>query len=298
MASIGEDKKEKEDKKGGALPGLLDTPINECTRIGRIVCSTDTDVDKMKRFLTRSGLRTTPEDPVEIVELVMSVLGVSKEADIYDNPQYQKFVGSQEAQKSLFTNFVGRGPSDSTALLSDSNIDGALARWALIAKDEFQKKFYHVPFQMIDFAKTGSELSQLDVLELKKKGFDSFGVIINTDVSTGRGIHWFCLYGNLSPAGSDKDPVTLEYFNSSGYPPRPEITFWLEKTCLELRQAGVNCDIINATGGKQVQYSKTECGVWSLVYILSRLKNHPPHWIVTVNANDADMIDFRKRLFR
>jgi hypothetical protein len=94
------------------------------------------------------------------------------------------------------------------------------------------------------------------------------------------------------------DVITLEYFNSSGLPPRPEVRYWLDKTQAALLQANYNCEIVMATGGIQVQNSKTECGVWSLVYILSRLNGHPPNWIVSVKANDKDMIAFRKRLFR
>jgi hypothetical protein len=281
---------------GGALPGITDTPISECTRSGKLICSTDSDIQKMRNFLLRSGVRSPPTQPEAIVEQILNLLGLEREADIYESKAYQKFIGAKEAQHLLFKNFVGRGPSHSTALLSDSNIDGALARWALISKEEFGKKFYHVPFQMIDFATTGTELANLDLIDLRKKGFDCFGVIINTDVSTGRGIHWFCIYGDLKP--KDNGPITLEYFNSSGYPPRPEITYWLEKTALDLRRAGLNCEIIYATGGKQVQYSKTECGVWSLVYIRSRLDDHPYHWIMTMNADDEDMIEYRKRIFR
>lgn len=284
--------------KGGALEGLTDTPINQCTRIGRIVCSTNQDIDKMKKFLQQSGILTLPKESEAIIELVLTLLGLATEAEIYEAPAYQKFVGAKDAQSALFTNFVGKGPSDSTDLLSDSNIDGTLTRWAKIGKEEFGKKFYHVPFQMIDFMKTNTELAYLDIVDLRKKGFDSFGVILNTDISTGRGIHWFCIYGDLSHAGTKEDPITLEYFNSSGYPPRPEVTFWLEKTCLAFHKAGLVCDVVHATGGKQVQYSKTECGVWSLMYIKSRLMGRPPNWLVSVSANDSDMIDFRKRLFR
>jgi hypothetical protein len=284
-------------KTGGALPELNEGPVSECSRPGKTVCSAKRDIDIMQKFLAASGARQVPATPDAVVKSVATMLGVAKESDIYESPSFQRFTGPELARQKLFENFLGNGPADSTALLSDTNIDGALARWAVIGTDEFNKKFHHVPFQMIDFLQHQTDLARLDVADLHQKGYDCFGVVLNTDVSSGRGIHWFCIYCSLGKTKQDK--TTLEYFNSSGFPPKSEVTYWLEQTAAKLRQAGfTDVEIVHATGGKQVQNSKTECGVWSLVYILSRLMNKPPNWIVSVGANDDDMVSFRKRLFR
>jgi hypothetical protein len=279
--------------RGGQLEDLTQTPVSECTRPGATVCSPKSDIEKMRDFLKNTGLRTPPNDRALIVEDMKKVLGVANEAEIYENRSFQNYIGYTRAKKILNLEFKPPGPANGTALLDNFNIDETLQRWAHIANDEFGKKFYHIPFQMIDFDKTGTELSKLDISDLIKKGYDSFGVVLNTDVSSGRGIHWFCLYGDLRA-----DPVRLEYFNSSGYPPKPEVQVWLERQIINLKKSGINAEYVYATGGRQIQYSKTECGVWSLVYILSRLTDHPFHWIAQVGANDEDMISFRARLFR
>lgn len=278
---------------GGQLEDLTNKPITECVRTGLPICSTDKDIDQMKKFLTRSGITNPPNNRELVVDTVKHLIGVEKEADIYENKAYQNFTGHSHARHVLNTLFKAKGPADSTALLDNFNIDETLTKWALHSQEEFGKKFLNIPFQMIDFAKTRTELAQLDVKALIDNGYDSFGVVVNTDVSTGRGIHWFCLYGDLR-----SDPVQLEYFNSSGFPPRAEIQAWLEQTVMTLAKSNIPATIIYATGGRQIQYSKTECGVWSLVYILSRLTNHKPSWIATVGANDDDMVEFRRRLFR
>ena len=219
--------------RGGALPGLGDGPVSECA-LGGDICSTKKDIEKMKQFLFNSGLRDIPNDKKKIVEYVMHKLGVSKESDVYDNPDYQSFIGRDNAKNVLDSQFLPLGPANSTDLLDNFNIDGALDRWT--ARSDFGKKFHHVPFQMIDFMKQGTELSKLlpsegsgSVLDLMKKGFDSFGVVLNTDVSSGRGIHWFCIYGDLAHKGTKEDPICIEYFNSSGYPPKPEVQYWLDR---------------------------------------------------------------------
>lgn len=311
---------------GGSLPDLDEGPVTECSRPGKTICSTKKDVSKMQQFLVNSGVKQIPQDSETIVKLMLTILNLHKESEIYESAAYQKFTGPNLARQSLFENFLGTGPANSTDLLNDSNIDGALARWARISQEEFGKKFYHVPFQMIDFLENGTELAKLDLIALKHDGYDSFGVVLNTDVSTGGGIHWFCLYGDLSgnarinpdnkankANNNDKRPITLEYFNSSGFKPKSSVTYWLQNAQTAFHNAGYECEIIEATGGKQVQNSKTECGVWSLAYIFSRITDHPPNWVVNVsggidpddNANeagadgaDADMVSFRKRLFR
>ncbi len=152
---------------------------------------------------------------------------------------------------------------------------------------------------MIDFAKTRTELSKINLYKLIEDGYDCMGVVLNTDVSTGRGKHWFCLYCDLNHSGKPDDPITIEFFNSSGFEPRPEIIVWMESTCHDMMSKyDIYCKIINVANGRQLQFSRTECGVWSLVYILSRLCNHEPEWIIKVKANDNDMIKYRKKLFR
>lgn len=278
---------------GGELEDLAKLPVSECARPGVTVCSVQADVNKMRGFLKNKGIINPPTDSKEVIEEMKRALGVRKEADIYENNSFQNYLGYTRAKYVLNTEFKPVGPASGNALLDNFNIDDTLERWSKLGTEEFDKKFRHIPFQMIDFEVTGGELAKLDVVDLIKKKYDAFGVVLNTDVSSGRGIHWFCIYGDLKSS-----PVQLEYFNSSGYPPKPEVEMWLQKQEIALQRAGIKAEIIHATGGKQLQYSKTECGVWSLVYILSRLTGHPYHWIANVGANDDDMLAFRARLFR
>jgi hypothetical protein len=129
-------------------------------------------------------------------------------------------------------------------------------------------------------------------------GYKCFGVVLNTDVSSGRGKHWFAIYGDLDHKGTDKDPIVLEYFNSSGNPPMREVANWLEAAKQDLlKNYSIEADSV-VSANRRLQNSMTECGVWSLMYILSRLKGHEPNWYYKTRANDADMIELRSFLFR
>jgi hypothetical protein len=48
---------------------------------------------------------------------------------------------------------------------------------------------------------------------------------------------------------------------------------------------------------KPIQDSDTECGMWSLLYIRSRLEGKSPTWIYDAKLTDDDMINYRKFVF-
>lgn len=225
-------------------------------------------------------------------EKVKKLLNVRKESELYNHPIIINILGKREAEKALKYYFKAQGPTKSTALLDNFNIDNTLELWATHSVKLFGKRFYHIPFQMIDFMEKNTELARVDLKNLIDQGYDCFGVVLNTDVSTGRGKHWFCIYGELSP-----EKVTIEFFNSSGRPPMDPVREWIEKTAIKLRKDGIEVDEVRAVD-KQLQKSNTECGMWSLMYILLRLKGKPSSWFFDARANDKEMIALRKYIFR
>jgi hypothetical protein len=283
---------------GGEVP--LNIPEGDCA-LPEGSCLEGEPIHKLREFLTKSAKNSTSTDEhseSDIIQQIMALIGVQYEAEIWQNSQIRRFVGNEYADRILADRFKPKGPANSTALLNNNNIDQNLEQWAKLSHKLFNKKFWHIPFQMIDFADMHTELSNLDVYDLIKRGYDCFGVVMNTDISANRGKHWFCLYGDLAHAGTKEDPYKLEYFNSSGNPPMDEVLTWLEhQTHRMLRDHKKYCEIVRSAP-RRLQHSKTECGVWSILYIRSRLENKPPSWFYSVNANDHDMIEMRKKIFR
>jgi hypothetical protein len=266
-------------------------------------CAPKPTIDKIRKFLVSLGKYSDQQvsrlTDNEIIKIAKSEVGVDKESQLYTDRRVQEFLGgSKEARKTLEDYFKAEGPANSTALLDNFNIDETIAKWAKHSESLFGKKFYHVPFQMIDFAQRGTELAHLNIRKLMSDGYKCFGVVLNTDVSSGRGKHWFAIYGDLDHKGTDKDPIVLEYFNSSGNPPMREVANWLEAAKQDLlKNYSIEADSV-VSANRRLQNSMTECGVWSLMYILSRLKGHEPNWYYKTRANDADMIELRSFLFR
>ena len=78
-----------------------------------------------------------------------------------------------------------------------------------------------------------------------------------------------------------KNYITLEYFNSSGMAPRDIFQEWLEKESIELeKEFNVPVKIIFSNGSRRQQMSNTECGVYSLYYIWSRLEGKYPYYFL------------------
>ena len=152
---------------------------------------------------------------------------------------------------------------------------------------------------MIDFMGTDrlppTALGRLNIVEdVIKKGYKTFGVVINTDVRTGGGIHWFALFCDFR-----KTPYTIEYFNSSGSKPYKEIQEWIIKT---EREMATNLPQYKTTpvilkGMVHQKDSETECGLYSIYYIWNRLNNIPPEVFQARRIPDDDMIQFRTMCF-
>jgi hypothetical protein len=287
--------------------GLNDTP---CAIPGDY-CVLEPDVKKyLKEFIVFKGKKIPENASVsDIYNLAYETLGIEKdkknEAAIWENSEVRKFIGREKSQAILNKYFKPIGPNNSTALLDNRNIDNVLKQWSENSVILFACKFKHIPFQMIDFMAQGTELASLDIPQLMKDGYDCFGVVLNTDVSSGGGKHWFCIFGELTDRlnkkklGTQDKPIQIEYFNSSGNPPMLEVDLWLEKTKHDLRKnpIGLYVNIVRAFDTR-LQQSQTECGVWSLMYIKYRLDSKPIKLFLQKKIDDDDMIECRKLIFR
>lgn len=270
----------------------LEKKPSECL-FEKKICSSENDLKLMKEFLT-----TNENDEMELIKLMKKKLNVSTEAKIWENQQFKNFVGDRKAEFILKNKFKPIGPNDSTALLDNYNIDETLRQYQNHSDTLFNRKFYHIPFQMIDFDQTGTELSTFSIGDVIKNKFDCFGVVLNTDISSNRGKHWFCLFGDLKHRGTKDDPYTLEYFNSSGNQPMNQVEIFMKRSTYNLlKEEGKICEIIRSAP-RRLQYSSTECGVWSLMYIRSRLMGYSSKYFYDISANDKDMIAMRAHFFR
>ena len=146
---------------------------------------------------------------------------------------------------------------------------------------------------MRDFEKYNTKLANMDFAQKYKEGFRRFGVVFNTDYSSGKGQHWFAVYGDFT-----KEPFTIEYFNSTGDNPLPELVSWMTKVkhhMSKVLKKKVNDVVVSKNANQKDNHS---CGSYSLFYIISRLNDVPYKYFTNTIIGDTLMHEFRKNLFR
>lgn len=278
---------------------LTNTDESECLN-GCTTCSSKPLVNLMSKFINEKG------DDNTVVEKIEKVLKCDSESCVLVNPDFNKFVENETGSNNiikyeLHKNFKTKGPRDNTNLLSNYNIDDTLVRWAREFKD-----FYPCPFSMIDFKTVVNDFctinladvisgkaSYVDPIDGVQKGpFKTYGCVLNTDVSTGRGKHWVCVFVDCR-----SNLWTVEYFNSSGNPPHADVREWMEVQRSNLLKIHNNVETITVTNIVH-QKSNTECGMYVLYYIRSRLDGISYKHFLTKRIEDADVTKFRKHVFR
>jgi hypothetical protein len=180
-------------------------------------------------------------------------------------------------------------------------------------------------YAMSDFDKVGSsELSTfyktsiLAVFSEKQKyqyikseyfgvEHNMFACVMNTDVSSGSGQHWICMFIDFR-----NDPITIEFFDSAGDLPQNSFKSAMEKfkdDILNFVEYSKYQYLINADGACksvktiyssdfQHQYSTTECGVYALFYIRARMTGTPVDYFLKNKIPDERMLELRKLLFK
>jgi hypothetical protein len=241
----------------------------------------------------------------QVMDKVKEQTNCDGERCVLQNAKVRAVVDPTTLKKEINTKLKVLGPSNSVNLLTNHNIDNVLTQ--LVSNPKYNK-FYHLKFQMIDFHGNSmfdpSELGTIDVVkDVILAGHDCFGVVLNTDNRSGNGIHWFAVFCDFRTAGTKQNPYTLEYFNSSGNPPLKPVHKWLVDTESYINNyvfpSGVNSRVAVITPGSTVSHQKgrTECGLYSIYYISSRVLGHTVAEFNGKAIPDALMTKFRKNIF-
>ena len=254
-------------------------PLN--TKFSESLCADDGKVctADVSDLIAKAFKITNVTKPEDVIKEAAKKLKCDDELCVVEH------LPAEHSRAIIQTKFKPRGPRLTTNLLSNVHIDKVLDTWT-----RKYKKFYHVEFQMIDFAEMKTELATLDISRLIRQ-YNNIGVVINSDETSGRGKHWFCIFCDLKA-----EPITIEYFNSSGREPYPQIKAWMlmTKELLEDRQIKSEPVVVSRI---QHQQSDTECGMYSLYYIWCRLEGIPHHKFDERPIPDKLVTKFRKSVF-
>lgn len=149
------------------------------------------------------------------------------------------------------------------------------------------KPFFLKDIDFIKELKGGHQLTSNGPLK-------NYGVVVNTDVSTGTGIHWFSIFFNF-----DTEPYSLEYFNSSGYDMKnKEFKKFLINLADEISLKVKPCKFVKVSDIQHQKSTTSNCGVYALYYIWKRLGGTSIDFFRQNKIDDDHVVLFRKYFFR
>jgi hypothetical protein len=226
----------------------------------------------------------------------------------------QPWVKKTKDFEILKNTFRPKGPQGRFIWLSTTNINEIMLQY----HDKYNDFLFlgAVPLDFEDLNQLG--IKDLDLDKLINSGINKIGLVINLDEHWKRGSHWVALYADLS-----KD--IIYYFDSYGYKPKKRIADFVKKIAmwcykrhiLKIKKGDINDDEIDteskfmkASSNKyenilNIKYNKvrhqfknSECGVYSVNFIL-RLLNGETFYNICNNITLDDKVnECRKVYFR
>jgi len=178
--------------------------------------------------------------------------------------------------------------SEPNKWLNTEDIDNVMLQYEKAFKD-----FEYLGAHPIDAEKcsVSQEVCKINLKDLKKKGKEKIGIIFNTDYSTGPGEHWVSFYVDLIGRNRKKKPG-IYYFDSVADKPQKEIFHLANRLKKQGKRIGIDLDFFY----NDIQHQKkdTECGIYSLYFIISMMNNINFKDFVKKIKNDEFMEKYRK----
>ena len=212
------------------------------------------------------------------------------------------FVKAMNDEEIENDTFRPEGPSNKKEWLSTTDINKVVS--------QYQEKFKDflflgaVPADFLELEVLG--IKDLDFHELNKEGKNKIGMVINLDESWKSGSHWVALYANL-------DKNQIYYFDSFGKKPYKRTKKFINKIFTYMYKNKFNKsprinDIIKTSAkikdfdvkynSKQHQFNNTECGVYSMNFIIRLVRGETFDEITNNITKDAEMNKCRDSYFR
>lgn len=216
------------------------------------------------------------------------------------------WLGTKEVKKLnnndiKYNTFRPIGPKKQYDWLSTNDINSAMSQYMMKYKDF--KYLGTLPYDFEELEYTG--IDDINLKELEKTT-PRIGMVINLDEHDQPGSHWVALYTNLT---NNK----VYYFDSFGKKPGKRVTKFIRRILTYMHNkrhnTHFNVDMFMKKYHKSNEYDvrynqiqhqlkNTECGVYSMNFIIRLLNNEDFDMIVDNITRDEEMNACRKEYFR
>lgn len=155
-----------------------------------------------------------------------------------------------------------KGPDTVRGWLSDSDINNIIKSYT-VGKQKRVLDYVHLGTVPVDFQTTPKmhwRVTIENVLNAVSAGKKRLSLIINMDPSWKGGSHWVALFISIPDR-------SIEYFNSTGEAPPKRVQEFIRD--VQTKIPGVQFTVrVNRV---QHQFADTECGMYSVIYVIKRL---------------------------
>jgi hypothetical protein len=128
-----------------------------------------------------------------------------------------------------------------------------------------------------------SYFCNINLADLKRKGKTGIGAIFNLDPHFRDGSHWVGLYIDLKR-------MECNFFDSYGMKPHSLIFNLMKSLTLQM-------PLTLNYNARRFQYSDTECGMYSLYFLINMIEGVPFKAFVKKPVADSEMLKLRKWIF-
>jgi hypothetical protein len=132
------------------------------------------------------------------------------------------------------------------------------------------------------------ELCNFNLNNYTKKNINKIGIIFNLDKHDEPGSHWVSMF-------IDIENNNIYFFDSTGDPPHDNIIKLINEIKKQSNNLGYNYK--NIINNIQHQYKNTECGVYSLFFIIEMLKGRNFNFFKNKKIKDDEIHKFRNIYF-
>ena len=200
---------------------------------------------------------------------------------------FMKFVDEQHKREIEEQTFLPEGPTGRFEWLNTLNINDVMVQYESHYPDF--KFFGAVPINFDNLPTLG--IKDANYKELVKNGKTKFGYVFNLDEHWQSGSHWVAMYADVKKG-------ELIYFDSYGTLPEKRIRELMIRL-KEFSKKHFNLNKLYIDHNKQRhQYKNSECGVYSINFILRMLKGEPFSKIESDRLPDNEVNQCRKAYFK
>ena len=241
--------------------------------------------------------QTTKHVYHQVCDSISKISSCSSEPCWLDIRELMKHLGDKKQQfKELFRPQMPKEwLEDYNTWLTTVDINNVLEQYNKRYSDFYYGGAVPIDFDLQEDNKcVVSELCNFNLQSMLNKKMNNMGIIFNTHPHYKGGEHWISLFVNISGDHLDKHPG-IYYFDSFGRKPPPQIKELINSLINQGKEN--NIDFTYLYNNKIKQKGNSQCGMYSIDFILHKLDNNSFHDYMENKAIDTRVDKLRSVYF-